>query len=178
MKTTLFAVIDTNVIVSALISTNPESPPFIIMAHVYAGSIIPVYYRRLAYPSPHNATPLQDVSPYDILLKWLIPCSRRSPQITHRSNNGNCPSNMSSIIKYRFICIDVNHHYRTSNFYTIIHREILPICSNEHHHPIADERTCSGHLRGRGDDDGFFLKNRYLRTVVFTKKLCILLDLT
>ena len=43
MKTTLFAVIDTNVIVSALISTNPKSPPFIIMAHVYAGSIIPVY---------------------------------------------------------------------------------------------------------------------------------------
>ena len=29
-----------------------------------------------------------------------------------------------------------------------------------------------------GDDDGFFLKNRYLRTVVFAKKLCILLDLT
>lgn len=43
MADKIFAVIDTNVVVSALISTNPESPPFSVMAHVYSGTITPVF---------------------------------------------------------------------------------------------------------------------------------------
>lgn len=43
MANKVFAVIDTNVIVSALISTKTETPPFSVMAHVYSGIITPVY---------------------------------------------------------------------------------------------------------------------------------------
>lgn len=43
MEDRIFAVIDTNVLVSALISTRPDTPPFTIMAHVYSGTITPVY---------------------------------------------------------------------------------------------------------------------------------------
>ena len=43
MEDKLFAVIDTNVIVSALITSNPESYPFVVMASVYSGVITPVY---------------------------------------------------------------------------------------------------------------------------------------
>ena len=43
MGNRIYAVIDTNVIVSALIATKAESPPFIVLAHVYSGSIIPVF---------------------------------------------------------------------------------------------------------------------------------------
>ena len=43
MADKVFAVIDTNVIVSALISTNPESPPITVMANVYSGVITPLY---------------------------------------------------------------------------------------------------------------------------------------
>ncbi len=38
-----YAVIDTNVIVSALISKKAESYPLSVMAHVYSGVIIPVF---------------------------------------------------------------------------------------------------------------------------------------
>ncbi|MBO7618171.1 MAG: putative toxin-antitoxin system toxin component, PIN family [Bacteroidales bacterium] len=43
MGSKVFAVIDTNVIVSALISKNPESYPLLVLAHVYSGTITPVF---------------------------------------------------------------------------------------------------------------------------------------
>ena len=43
MANKVCAVIDTNVIVSALISTKTETPPLSVMAHVYSGIITPVY---------------------------------------------------------------------------------------------------------------------------------------
>lgn len=43
MEDRIFAVIDTNVLVSALISTRSDTPPFIIMAQVYSGVITSVY---------------------------------------------------------------------------------------------------------------------------------------
>ena len=43
MANNVFAVIDTNVLVSALITSNPESPPLAVLANVYAGMIIPVF---------------------------------------------------------------------------------------------------------------------------------------
>ncbi len=39
----LYAVIDTNVLVSALISKNQDAPPFVVLANVFRGSIIPVF---------------------------------------------------------------------------------------------------------------------------------------
>lgn len=39
----VYAVVDTNVIVSALISKKAESYPLLVMGHVYVGNIIPVY---------------------------------------------------------------------------------------------------------------------------------------
>ena len=43
MEDRIFAVIDTNVLVSALLSPNNESPPLKVMANVFAGTITPVY---------------------------------------------------------------------------------------------------------------------------------------
>lgn len=43
MGSKVYAVIDTNVIVSALISKNPESSPLLVLAHVYSGTITPVF---------------------------------------------------------------------------------------------------------------------------------------
>lgn len=43
MASSVFAVIDTNVLVSALISTNPESPTIAVLENVYSGVIIPVF---------------------------------------------------------------------------------------------------------------------------------------
>lgn len=43
MDSKLFAVIDTNVLVSALISTNLATPPLVVIAHVYSGDITPVF---------------------------------------------------------------------------------------------------------------------------------------
>ena len=43
MDNKLFAVIDTNVLVSALISTNLATPPLVVIAHVYSGDITPVF---------------------------------------------------------------------------------------------------------------------------------------
>lgn len=40
----VFAVIDTNVIVSALITKNPQSPPYIVLREVLDGRIIPLYH--------------------------------------------------------------------------------------------------------------------------------------
>ena len=39
MDSKLFAVIDTNVLVSALISTNLATPPLVVITHVYSGDI-------------------------------------------------------------------------------------------------------------------------------------------
>ena len=43
MEDKIFAVIDTNVIVSALISTKPDSYPLMVLSNVYQGPIVPVY---------------------------------------------------------------------------------------------------------------------------------------
>ena len=43
MEDKVFAVIDTNVIVSALISTKPDSYPLSVLSQVYQGPIVPVY---------------------------------------------------------------------------------------------------------------------------------------
>ena len=43
MENKIYAVIDTNVIVSALIAASVESPPFVVMAQIYSGAIIPVF---------------------------------------------------------------------------------------------------------------------------------------
>jgi putative PIN family toxin of toxin-antitoxin system len=43
MADKIFAVIDTNVVVSALIAKNLETPPLMVMAHVYSGTITPIY---------------------------------------------------------------------------------------------------------------------------------------
>lgn len=43
MEDKIYAVIDTNVIVSALISTKPDSYPLTVLSHVYLGPIVPVY---------------------------------------------------------------------------------------------------------------------------------------
>ena len=47
MADKVYAVIDTNVIVSALISKKAESYPFSVMAHVYSGVIIPVFNNEI-----------------------------------------------------------------------------------------------------------------------------------
>ena len=43
MEDKVFAVIDTNVIVSALIATKPDSYPLTVLSQVYLGPIVPVY---------------------------------------------------------------------------------------------------------------------------------------
>ena len=43
MESSVFAVIDTNVIVSALLSSRLDSYPLAVMAHVYSGAITPVF---------------------------------------------------------------------------------------------------------------------------------------
>ena len=43
MEDKIFAVIDTNVIVSALISTKADSYPLMVLSNVYQGPIVPVY---------------------------------------------------------------------------------------------------------------------------------------
>ena len=43
MKSKLYAVIDTNVIVSAMFTHNPESPTKLILDHVLQGDVIPLY---------------------------------------------------------------------------------------------------------------------------------------
>lgn len=43
MANKVFAVIDTNVLVSALISKNPDSFPLMVIANVFNGNIIPVF---------------------------------------------------------------------------------------------------------------------------------------
>ena len=47
MEDKYYAVIDTNVIVSALISKKAESYPLSVMAHVYSGVIIPVFNNEI-----------------------------------------------------------------------------------------------------------------------------------
>ena len=43
MESKVYAVIDTNVMVSALIATKPDSYPLVALSHVYHGRIVPVY---------------------------------------------------------------------------------------------------------------------------------------
>ena len=43
MENKVYAVLDTNVIVSALITTKPDSYPLVALSYVYYGRIVPVY---------------------------------------------------------------------------------------------------------------------------------------
>lgn len=43
MPNRIFAVIDTNVLVSALISSTPNNNPLLVLANVYLGRIVPVF---------------------------------------------------------------------------------------------------------------------------------------
>ena len=43
----IFAVIDTNVIVSALITKNPQSPPNMVLREVLDGKIMPLYHTEI-----------------------------------------------------------------------------------------------------------------------------------
>ena len=43
----IFAVIDTNVIVSALITKNPQSPPNMVLREVFDGKITPLYHPEI-----------------------------------------------------------------------------------------------------------------------------------
>ena len=43
MASKLYAVIDTNVIVSAMFTHNPESPTKLILDHILRGDVIPLY---------------------------------------------------------------------------------------------------------------------------------------
>ena len=47
MASSIFAVIDTNVLVSALISTNPESPTIAVLENIYSGAITPVFNNEI-----------------------------------------------------------------------------------------------------------------------------------
>ena len=47
MENKVYAVIDTNVIVSALISTKKDSYPLMVLSHVYLGPIVPVYNNEI-----------------------------------------------------------------------------------------------------------------------------------
>ena len=47
MDDKFYAVIDTNVIVSALISKNPASSPLAVLAHVYSGAITPIFNEEI-----------------------------------------------------------------------------------------------------------------------------------
>ena len=65
MGNKVYAVIDTNVIVSALISKNPKSSPLLVLAHVYSGTITPVFnaeileeYREVLSRDKFHVNPL------------------------------------------------------------------------------------------------------------------------
>ena len=47
MDDRLYAVIDTNVVVSAMISKNPASSPLAVLAHVFSGAITPVFNEEI-----------------------------------------------------------------------------------------------------------------------------------
>lgn len=43
----IYAVVDTNVIVSALITKNPQSPPYLVLREMLDGKIIPLYHTAI-----------------------------------------------------------------------------------------------------------------------------------
>lgn len=47
MVDSIYAVIDTYVLVSALLSTTNDTPPFTVLANVFAGVITPVYNKDI-----------------------------------------------------------------------------------------------------------------------------------
>ncbi|MBO6096858.1 MAG: putative toxin-antitoxin system toxin component, PIN family [Bacteroidales bacterium] len=77
MADKVYAVIDTNVVVSALISKKAESYPLLVMEHLYVGNIIPVFndeiikeYRDVLTREKFHLNP-QDV---DQALKTITDC--------------------------------------------------------------------------------------------------------
>ena len=43
----IYAVIDTNVLISALIAKTNQTPPLIVLSHIYVGTIIPVFNKEI-----------------------------------------------------------------------------------------------------------------------------------
>lgn len=68
MADKVYAVIDTNIIVSALISKITESYPLSVMAHVYSGAIIPVFNNEIMDHLPLSDIPML-VSSINFLLR-------------------------------------------------------------------------------------------------------------
>ena len=73
----LFAVVDTNVLVSALISTRLDTPPMTVLAHVYSGTITPVYndeiireYRNVLSREKFHLSPEQIERAISVILDY------------------------------------------------------------------------------------------------------------
>lgn len=85
MEDRLFAVIDTNVLVSALISKRPDSPPLLVMSQVYSGSIVPVFndeiiaeYRAVLYRDIFNLSPDDIESALKVILDFGLDIEKHS----------------------------------------------------------------------------------------------------
>ena len=85
MEDRIFAVIDTNVLVSALISTNNESPPLQVMASVFAGTITPVYnseiideYRAVLSREKFHLDPVDIEAVLNVFLQYGLNLERTS----------------------------------------------------------------------------------------------------
>lgn len=85
MEDRLFAVIDTNVLVSALISKRPDSPPLLVMSQVYSGSIVPVFndeiiveYRAVLYRDKFNLSPDDIESALKVILDFGLDIEKHS----------------------------------------------------------------------------------------------------
>lgn len=85
MEDRLFAVIDTNVLVSALISKRPDSPPLLVMSQVYSGSIVPVFndeiiaeYRAVLYRDKFKLSPDDIESALKVILDFGLDIEKHS----------------------------------------------------------------------------------------------------
>ena len=83
MDDKLYAVIDTNVVVSALISKNPSSSPLAVLAHVFSGAITPVFneeiiseYRDVLSRDKFNLNPLDVEEALRIIIDYGLALNR------------------------------------------------------------------------------------------------------
>lgn len=83
MENKIYAVIDTNVIVSALISKRVDSFPLTVMSYVYSGRITPIYnyevikeYKEVLSRKKFNLNSDDIVIALNVILKYGINASR------------------------------------------------------------------------------------------------------
>ena len=83
MDDKLYAVIDTNVVVSALISKNPASSPLAVLAHVYSGAITPIFneeiiseYRNVLSRGKFHLNPLDVEEALRIIIDYGLTLDR------------------------------------------------------------------------------------------------------